>query len=219
MKYKAKVNTLLKKQPIQGEDLPDDEKVSVPAGKIYTVDELLETEGLHSQVELAFEAGSWWLFLPHWDTDSEPGEVKAVFSLKQANVRSLIYGSLVFSRNNQEILRVRATSGQPGFQYRGAHTKRGLGCIPPDNDWRISTSGYYSSTPGIEGMFYHITPAPDPDTGRTEFGLHRDSNVTTYPGSAGCIVVKTSDLNNKIRPLLDGLRDKQSHVSLSVVYT
>ena len=219
MKYKAKVDTLLKKQPVQGENLPDSDKVSVRAGKVYTVDEILDTDGLHRQVELAFEAGAWWLFLPHWDTNSESGEVKATFSLRQANVRSLIYGFLTFSRNDQEILRVRATSGQPGFQYRGAHTERGLGCIPPDNDWKISTNGYYSSTAGIEGMFYHITPDPDPDTGRSEFGVHRDANIESYPGSAGCIVVKTNDFNSKVRPLLDGLRDKQTYVSLSIVYS
>jgi len=75
------------------------------------------------------------------------------------------------------------------------------------------------ATPGIEGMFYHITPDPDPDTGRSEFGLHRDSNVAIYPGSAGCIVVKTSDFNDKIRPFLDGLRETQSFISLSVFYS
>jgi hypothetical protein len=63
------------------------------------------------------------------------------------------------------------------------------------------------------------TPDPDPETGRSEFGLHRDSNVTIYPGSAGCIVVKTSDFNDKIRPFLDGLRETQSFISLSVVYS
>ena len=219
MEYKAKVSTLLKKQPIQGEELADDQKVAVPAGKVYTVDEILETNGLHSHVELAFESGSWWIFLPHWDAGLQTQEVKAVFSLKQARISNLIYGDLVFSRGTKEVLRVRATSGQPGYQYPGANTKNGKGCIPPDNDWRISTNGYYLSTPGIEGMFYHITPDPDPDTGRSEFGLHRYSNVAIYPGSAGCIVVKTSDFNDKIRPFLDGLREKQSFVPLSVFYS
>lgn len=219
MQYKARVYTLLKRQPVQGEDLPDDQKVVVPANTVYTVDEILETNGLHSHVEIAFKTGSWWIFLPHWDTDLQSQEVKAVFSLKQARVSNLVYGSLVFSRGTQEVLRVRATSGQPGYQYPGSHTQRGRGCIPPDNDWKISSNGYRLTTPGIEGMFYHITPDPDPDTGRSEFGLHRDPNVVNYPGSAGCIVVKTSDFNDKIRPFLDGLRRKQSFVSLSVVYS
>lgn len=218
MEYRANLPTLLKKQPVQGEDLPDDQKKPVLEGTIYIVNEVLESDGLHSHVELASEAGSWWIFLPHWDVELQGQDLAAAFSLQQDNSSTLIYGYLTFNRGNQEILRVRATSGQPGFQYLGAHTVRGRGCIPPDNDWRISTSGYYSSTRGIEGIFYHITPDPDPDTGRSEFGLHRDSNVATSPGSAGCIVVKTSDFNNRIRPLLDSLRGVQLHVPLTVVY-
>lgn len=219
MEYKSKVPTLLKRLPIQGSDLADDQKLLVPAGKTYKVDAILDSDGLHSHVELALEPGTWWIFLPHWDTGLQSEKVKAVFSLKQASISNLIYGDLVFNRGQQEVLRVRASSGQPGFQFPGAHTQRGRGCIPPDNDWRINTNGYYVSTPGIEGMFYHITPDPDPETGRSEFGLHRDANVSKRPGSAGCIVVKTSDLEGKIRPFLDGLREKQSFISLKVIYT
>lgn len=218
MKYIAKTDTLLKKLPVQGSTLADDEKVNVEKGKIYHVEEVIDSEGLHIQVELDFDAGSWWIFLPHWDV-AELRDVKAIFSLQQANTRGLIYGWLTFESNGNEILKVRATSGQPGYQYPGAHTIRRKGCIPPDNDWKISTNGYYLSTSGIEGMFYHITPDPDPETGRGEFGIHRDSNVRVFPGSAGCIVVKTSDFENKIVPILDGLRDKQSHVPLKVVYS
>ena len=109
MKYKAKVDTLLKKQPVQGENLPDSDKVSVRAGKVYTVDEILDTDGLHRQVELAFEAGSWWLFLPHWDADSESGEVKATFSLRQANARSLIYGFVTTPDTERSTVTVRAS--------------------------------------------------------------------------------------------------------------
>ena len=223
MKYTATTHTLLKKRPVQGSTLADDEKVSVPKGKSYTVEEVLETDGLHSQVELDFDAGSWWIFLPHWDTTGT-GKVKAEFSLKQATARTIIYGYLTFTQNGQEILRVRATSGQPGYQYSGAHTIRAKGCIPPDNDWKITTSGYNipaSQQPGIAGMFYHITPDPDPETGRSEFGLHLDANLDQgLPGSAGCIVVKKrSDFKDKVCPLLDGLRGKQSHVPLRVVYS
>jgi hypothetical protein len=42
-------------------------------------------------------------------------------------------------------------------------------------------------------------------------------NLAIYPGSAGCIAVKTNDFNDKIRPFLDGLRETQSFISLSVV--
>lgn len=71
MEYRAKFPTLLKKRPIQGDQLSDGERVNVPSGKIFTVDRVLETSGSHRHIELAFEAGSWWIFLPHWKIDSE----------------------------------------------------------------------------------------------------------------------------------------------------
>ncbi len=218
MQYTAKYSTLLKKSPVQGSSLADNEKVVVPAGTIYPVEKILETNGLHSHVKLGSEAGSWWIFLPHWSFEGS-GEVKAEFSLSQDSSSAIIYGELVFTEGGQEILRIDATSGQPGYQYAGAHTERGKGCLPPGNNWAISTNGYPLSTYGVDGMFYHITPDPHPGTGRGEFGLHRDSNVDVFPGSAGCIVVKTSDFNGKVIPLIDGLKDTQSQIPLSVVYT
>ena len=214
--YKAKVDTLLKKEPIQGEDLPASQKKDVPADEVWPVEKILEYDGLHSRVELGFASGTWWIFLPHWDVDLSGEEVKAVFSLQRRKVDKLIYGDLVFSRGDQEVVRVKATSGQANYQGPDDHTKRGKGCIPPGTNWKISTDGYHLSTIGVEGMFYHITPDPHPGTGRSEFGLHRDANV---PGSAGCIVVSTSDFNSKVRPLLDGLKNTQKTIPLSVIYT
>ncbi|GCL49807.1 hypothetical protein NIES3804_13650 [Microcystis aeruginosa NIES-3804] len=223
MKYTATTDTILKKAPVQGSTLPEDQKVNVPEGKTYDIEKVIENDGLHSQVELAFDAGSWWIFLPHWDTgEAKPdvtppttGIVTAVFTLKQAHSPYLINGSLTFFEDGQEILKVVATSGINGFQYPGAHTIRGKGCLPPANDWKISTSGYNLATKGVEGMFYHITP--DPRQGRGELGLHRDANV---PGSSGCIVVRDSNtFNAEVVPLIDKIKDKQSQINLSVVYT
>jgi hypothetical protein len=216
MQYTAKVNTLLKKSPVQGSTLADNEKVVVQAGKKYPVETILETDGLHSHVQLGFQAGAWWIFLPHWNSEGS-GEVKAKFSLKQANSDAIIYGALVFTENGSEILRVGATSGQPGYQYENAHTEVGLGCIPPGSGWEISTNGYHLDIDGVNGMFYHITP--DPRYGRSEFGLHRDANATRWPGSAGCIVVKTTDFNGKVRPLIEGLKERQPSIPLTVNYT
>ena len=143
------------------------------------------------------------------------GIVNAVFTLKQARSSQLINGSLTFFEDGKEILKVVATSGIGGFQYAGAHTIRGKGCLPPANDWKISTSGYNLTTPGVEGMFYHITPDPRPP--RSELGLHRDAHV---PGSSGCIVVRDSNtFNTQVVPLIKRLKDKQSQIPLSVVYT
>lgn len=223
MKYTATTNTVLKKAPVQSSTLPDDQKVNVPQGKTYGIEKVIKTDGLHSHVQLESDAGSWWIFLPHWDTgEAKPviappttGIVTAVFTLKQAHSSQLINGSLTFFEDSKEILRVVATSGIGGFQYAGAHAVRGRGCLPPANDWKISTSGYKLTTKGVEGMFYHITP--DPRQGRGELGLHRDANV---PGSSGCIVVRDSNVfNTKVVPLINGLKNKQSQILLSVVYT
>lgn len=221
MEYRAKYDTWLKKAPVEASTLDESEKVFVEAGRSFPVLDVLETDGLHSQVELDFQAGAWWLFLPHWDS-GKSGEVTAEFSLKQARSSAIIYGYLVFKEGGTEILKVRATSGQPGYQYQGAHTIRAKGCIPPDNDWKISTNGYYISKaqqPGIAGMFYHITPDPDPQTRRGEFGVHLDANEGDFPGSAGCIVVKKGGGFDRVRSLIDGIKEKQSHIPLTVKYT
>lgn len=220
--YTATADTLLKKLPTQGSTLPDNQKVNVTKGKAYDVEKVLTTDGLHSHLQLKHGAGNWWVFNPHWspinDQESTVNisqEVTAIFTLDQSKQSNLIYGTLVFYQSGKEILKVVATSGARGYQYAGAHTIRGKGCIPPAKDWKISTSGYYLATKGVEGMFYHITP--DPRFGRGELGLHKDANV---PGSAGCIVGKShSDFTDKVVPLLNGLKGKQSHVNLSVIYT
>lgn len=223
--YTAKVDTLLKKSALQGSQLPEDCKVYVQTGKVYQVEKVLEEDGLHTHIQLAYDAGDWWVFNPHWTPTSKEEdkvvvppvteEVTAIFTLDQAKQSNIIYGTLIFYQGKKELLKVVATSGIGGYQYPGAHTIRGRGCLPPAKDWKISTSGYYLATKGVEGFFFHITP--DPRFGRGELGLHRDANV---PGSSGCIVVKDSSVfNNKVVPLLNSLKGRQSHVNLSVVYT
>lgn len=219
MQYTATTDTFLKKSPKQASTLADNEKILVPKGKAYPVKKVLGSDEykLHSHVELEYDSGSWWVYLPHWDTASALGEVKAAFSLDQAKRSDLIYGTLVFTRGGQEVLSVKATSGLAGYQYPGAHKFKGKGCLPPRADWKIATNGYYSATRGVEGMFYHITPDPDPDTGRSEFGLHRDANL---PGSAGCIVVADSTVfTKKVQPLLAELSRQQDFIPLVMNYT
>jgi hypothetical protein len=222
MQYTATTDTLLKKIPLQGSTLPDDQKVNVPEGKTYEIEKVIETDGLHTHVELASGGGDWWVFLPHWDIgEAKPSfmpstnsKVTAVFTLKQAKSNKLIDGYLTFFADGQEKFKVVATSGLAGHQYDGAHKTKGKGCLPPSNNWKISTHGYPVPAKGVAGMFYHITP--DPQFGRSELGLHRDANV---PGSAGCIVVRDSNIfNNTVVPFVNSLKDKQSQILLSVVY-
>jgi len=216
--YIAKYDTLLKQQPVEGSTLGDGEKEVVKAGTSLPVKKVLDNCGLHAQVEFEHNREAWWLFVPHWDTAGD-GEVTAEFSLKLAKSHALIMGDLVFFQDGLELKRVEATSGQRGYQHSDRYRIRAKGCIPPDIDWQISTDGYHLRSSGINGMFYHITPDPDPQTGRGEFGLHQDANYRTYPGSAGCIVVLPEVFKNEILPLMEGLRGRQSHVPLRVIYS
>lgn len=63
----AKGGTVLKKLPIGSSKLEENQKVSVSEGKSYFVDETLEKKGRHTLVRLAFGAGDWWVWKPHWE--------------------------------------------------------------------------------------------------------------------------------------------------------
>jgi hypothetical protein len=229
MKITATTPTFLKKKPIQSTELPDSQKVEVEKDKTYPILKISDEREGHRFVELEHSAGSWWIFSNHWKIENEDdkpetpdgqftGIVTATFTMNLKKTRSLVEGLLTFKRGNIKLLEVVATSGAPGFQYEGAWTIKGRGCIPPAKDWKISTNGYYLPTKGIEGQFYHITP--DPRFGRSQLGLHRDSNYDRSPGSAGCIVVIDSDIfNRRVVPLFDGLKKTQANVNLSVVYS
>lgn len=63
----AKTGTFLKKAPVQASELTDDEKKFVPIGVGYgTVWQSKEADG-HVKVSLAYNAGNWYVFAPHWE--------------------------------------------------------------------------------------------------------------------------------------------------------
>lgn len=59
--------TLLKKKPVAGAELADNEKVAVEKGKQYKECKVLTEEAGHVKVELGYGAGVWWVFPGHWD--------------------------------------------------------------------------------------------------------------------------------------------------------
>ena len=63
----ANQDTLLKKQPLPGVELKDNEKSAVGKGKAYQGAKVLASRDGHTQVELPFGLGSWWLFDGHWN--------------------------------------------------------------------------------------------------------------------------------------------------------
>lgn len=89
MRIKATQDTWLKKQPgVQSSNLPEDEKVFVPAGKEYEVDDIAEDEP-ESLVSLGYGAGDWYLFNDHW-TGLEPEAEGLLPNFKGGNKQETI---------------------------------------------------------------------------------------------------------------------------------
>lgn len=67
MKITAKVMTKLKKKPIASTYLIPTEFIDVPVGKTYEVTTAIAAKANHTQIDLAFNAGNWFVFNEHWD--------------------------------------------------------------------------------------------------------------------------------------------------------
>jgi GH24 family phage-related lysozyme (muramidase) len=63
---KAMQATLLKKKPVAGTELADNEKVAVEPGKAYAGCKVLKEEAGHKLLELPGGSGQWWVYMPHW---------------------------------------------------------------------------------------------------------------------------------------------------------
>jgi len=61
------VATLLKKKPVAGTELADNEKSAVEAGKAYAGCKVLKEEAGHKLLELPFGQGQWWVYPSHWE--------------------------------------------------------------------------------------------------------------------------------------------------------
>lgn len=70
--YEAITETFLKRDNLDSTQLPLHQLVPVETGKQYKTEALLQQAGNSIQVRLAYGAGDWWLYLPHW---KKPGSV------------------------------------------------------------------------------------------------------------------------------------------------
>lgn len=59
-------DTLLKKEPVPGAELEDKEKSAVVKGKAYKGAKVLAEQDGHTQVEMPFGLGKWWVYDGHW---------------------------------------------------------------------------------------------------------------------------------------------------------
>jgi hypothetical protein len=79
MNIKAVQATLLKKQPLPGVELAENEKVSIALGKTYSGITVLKEEAGHKLIELPSGAGKWFVYAPHfqWGDASETAAAPA----------------------------------------------------------------------------------------------------------------------------------------------
>jgi GH24 family phage-related lysozyme (muramidase) len=62
----AITETFLKKQKLDSSQLEPHELVPVETGRQWKIEALLERDGHSQQVQLAYGAGDWWIYAPHW---------------------------------------------------------------------------------------------------------------------------------------------------------
>jgi len=62
----ARVDTVLKKEPLQSFELSPQQLVQVPRGRSYTIVDSVD-EGSHIKVVLDYGAGTWYIYKPHWE--------------------------------------------------------------------------------------------------------------------------------------------------------
>jgi hypothetical protein len=71
----AKQDTWLKKEPVEAGKLQDGDKLAVANGRNFSVLSYNEKAAdSHAQVKLAFGAGTWWIYEPHWSKAQGTGE-------------------------------------------------------------------------------------------------------------------------------------------------
>ena len=68
---KALVDTVLKKQPIQSSKLDKNQVSCISKGRKFKIDATQPTYFGHLKVTLAYGAGNWYIYLPHWQIKRE----------------------------------------------------------------------------------------------------------------------------------------------------
>ena len=59
-------NTLLKKKPLDSSSPEHFDRILIQAGQKFGVDKFLAKLNGHDQIQLAWGAGNWWIYPPHW---------------------------------------------------------------------------------------------------------------------------------------------------------
>lgn len=62
----AITETFLKKEKLDSSQLEPHQLIPIETGKQWKVEQRLEIDGHSQKVQLAYGAGQWWIYLPHW---------------------------------------------------------------------------------------------------------------------------------------------------------
>ncbi len=139
---------------------------------------------------------------------------------------------LIYPWNPDRDISFVATSGATGKQVEGydwAYNKGGR--LPPSkevpNGYSVSTAEEKDNAPGIQGVKYRVSPlvirrpgsSGDPNAKRDGLLFHFDANGATYPGSAGCVVLKKSSEWSEFRARMKEAKDHGiNSIPVEVVY-
>jgi GH24 family phage-related lysozyme (muramidase) len=107
--YEAITETFLKKDKVDSSQLNSNQMVPVVTGKQYKTEEVLQQAGNSIQVQLAYGAGDWWLYLPHWkkagtvaNPAGSPPSLPAQPPVTTAGTRTLLQVPYRSQRDNTE---------------------------------------------------------------------------------------------------------------------
>ena len=64
--------TFLKKENLDSSQLAPHQLIAINRGRQWKIEKRLETAGNSQKVELAYGAGEWWIYLPHWQEATSP---------------------------------------------------------------------------------------------------------------------------------------------------
>lgn len=76
----AITETFLKKQKLDSSQLSPHELIPIETGKQWKLEQQLQLDGNSQQVRLAYGAGDWWIYAPHW----KAADASAVVSTEPA---------------------------------------------------------------------------------------------------------------------------------------
>jgi hypothetical protein len=202
MRIEARRATVLKKEMKQATELGKEGALPVAAGKVYGVAEYTEVAAnAHARVELAGDAGTWYIWGPHWRIVGEPAKAGAGSAVNWGNFNALVTPNVLVGdilqwdkrrtppagasvrarlvRTAQEFQRMRDAWGRPlGITswYRPEPINREVGGVPGSRHVAGEAFDVYPTDRPLEAFYQWIRPrwAGGLGDGRRQGFIHLD---------------------------------------------